>query len=54
MNVKWDLLVIDELFAYHGMGLASFFRKHYNVPYAIYATSQMMSTTSYYLGLCKC
>jgi hypothetical protein len=53
MNVKWDLIIVDELFAFHGMGIAAFFRKYYNTPYVIYATSQMMSTTSMYLGLCE-
>jgi hypothetical protein len=54
MGVKWDLIVVDELFAFHGMGIAAFFRKHYGTPYAIYATSQMVSTTAFHSGLGKC
>lgn len=53
MNIKWDLIVVDELFAIHGMGIAAFFRKYFNVPYVIYSTSQMMSTTTVYMGLCE-
>ncbi|KAI6190730.1 UDP-glucuronosyltransferase [Aphelenchoides bicaudatus] len=48
---KWDLVVVDEIFTYHGLGIAAFLRKHYNVPYAIYSTTQMMSHTASSLGL---
>ncbi|KAI6223524.1 UDP-glucuronosyltransferase [Aphelenchoides besseyi] len=53
MNRKWDLIVVDELFAVHGMAMAAFFRKEYGIPYAIYATTQMTAVDSMYFGLSK-
>ncbi|KAI6234209.1 UDP-glucuronosyltransferase [Aphelenchoides fujianensis] len=47
MNTRWDLIVI------HGMGIAAFFRKKYDVPYVIYSTTQIPAVNTMYFGLSK-
>jgi hypothetical protein len=51
MNQKWDLFVIDELFAFHGMGIAAMMRKYYDVPYISFSTSQIMQTNTVNFGM---
>ncbi|KAI6238703.1 UDP-glucuronosyltransferase [Aphelenchoides fujianensis] len=50
---RWDLVVVDDLFTIHGMGIAALLRHRYGVPYILYATTQLTAGTAVNLGLGK-
>lgn len=50
MNEDWNLLIVDSLFANHGMAIAQFLYKFFKIPYIVYDTSFLFEFQSMYLG----
>lgn len=42
-NKKWDLIVVDSLFATHGFAYASYFYNKYDIPYIDFSPTMVFT-----------
>ncbi|KHN87308.1 hypothetical protein Tcan_05338 [Toxocara canis] len=54
VNGTWDLLVVDELFAVHGYGIASIHKRLNGTPYIVFSTTVMLNSDSMTNALGRC